>query len=247
MAEDTICNMLMNIFLFIVSEIKINNMKINKRSKLSEIDKLKISIATTKATEKPEIRKRFLDAMEKRKGKPSINKGTKRTKAAKLRISIKTRKAMKNIDSNTREKLRYWKDKISPNIGRKHTEEAKKKIRKARAKQKFPFNDTKIEVILQKALDKENIRYTKQKYSLPGTPDIFIEPNICIFADGDYWHNLPGRIKRDKYINKQLKEMNYIVLRFWEHEILSNVDECLKTIKTNTKYDLHNKKTNEDR
>ena len=113
----------------------------------------------------------------------------------------------------------------------KHTEKTKRKIRKARAKQKFPFNNTKIEVILQKALSEENIKYETQKYSLPGTPDIFIEPNICIFADGDYWHNIPGSQEKDKKINKQLEEMNYVVLRFWEHEILTDINVCVKTIK----------------
>lgn len=113
----------------------------------------------------------------------------------------------------------------------KQSEKSKKKIRKARAMQKFPFNDTKIEVILQKALQEEKIKYETQKYSLPGTPDIFIKPNVCIFADGDYWHNRPGEQKKDKRINKQLKDMDYIVLRFWEHEILTNINNCIKRIK----------------
>lgn len=112
----------------------------------------------------------------------------------------------------------------------KQTEKTKKKIRKARAKQKFPFNNTSIEVILQKGLDKHNIEYETQKYSLSGTPDIFIKPNICIFADGDYWHNLPERSKIDKKNNEKLRNMGYIVLRFWEHEILEQSDKCLSKI-----------------
>ena len=113
----------------------------------------------------------------------------------------------------------------------KHTEKTKRKIRKARAKQPNMFNNTKIEVALQKALTKEKIKYETQKHILPGTPDIFIEPNICIFADGDYWHNLLGAQEKDERINKQLKENGYIVLRFWEHEILTDIHKCIIKIK----------------
>jgi len=114
--------------------------------------------------------------------------------------------------------------------GYRHTEKTKIKIRKARAEQKFPFNDTKIEIILQNLLKTEKIRFKTQKYNLPGTPDIFIEPNICIFADGDYWHNTKEAKIKDIRINEQLKKMGYKVLRFWEHEILTNGEKCLEKI-----------------
>ncbi len=119
----------------------------------------------------------------------------------------------------------------------KHTEKSKLKIRKARAKQKFPFNNTKIEVILQKRLTRAKIKYTTQKYSLPGTPDIFIKPNICIFCDGDYWHNRPGTQEKDEIKNKELRKQNYIVLRFWEHEIHNNIEECINKIIKKMKYE----------
>lgn len=115
--------------------------------------------------------------------------------------------------------------------GYRHSKKTIDKIKKKRTKQKFPFNNTKIEVILQKELKKENIKFRTHRYDLPGTPDIFIEPNICIFADGDYWHSKKEQIEKDKINNKKLKEMNYVVLRFWEHEILLKTNKCVKKIR----------------
>ena len=59
-----------------------------------------------------------------------------------------------------------------------------------------------------------------------------MDPNICIFADGDYWHSdgFPETRKRDKIVNKELKKQGYKVLRFWEHEIKKNVDFCINKI-----------------
>ena len=110
------------------------------------------------------------------------------------------------------------------------TDNTKLKMRKARAKQKFPFSNTSIEIKLQNALNELKIIYQTQKYELIGIPDIFIEPNICIFADGDYWHNRPGAQERDECVNKKLKEQGYKVLRFWEHEIHTNIDICVNKI-----------------
>jgi len=49
---------------------------------------------------------------------------------------------------------------------------------------------------------------------------------LVIYADGDYWHNLPEYKIRDKKQNKILKEKGYKVLRFWEHEINKEPEKC---------------------
>jgi len=84
---------------------------------------------------------------------------------------------------------------------------------------KYPFSDTSIEKRLQEGLNKCGVLYEKQK-TIEGRPDIFINPNICIFADGDYWHNLTG------------SQDGYKVLRFWEREINSDLDKCINIIKS---------------
>ena len=107
---------------------------------------------------------------------------------------------------------------------------ASAKIKMARMKQIIPTRDTSIEVKMQNILKENNIEFEKHK-AIVGQPDIFIKPNICIFCDGDYWHNRPERKNRDKYVNRKLKEQGYNVLRFWEHTINTTIEICVTDIK----------------
>jgi len=109
------------------------------------------------------------------------------------------------------------------------TEATKVLIRAARARQVIPFKDTSIEVKMQNALIDLGIVFTKHKRIL-GQPDLFIDPNVCIFCDGDYWHNLPNMKVRGIFVTEGLEKDGYIVLRFWEHEINDELDICLKKI-----------------
>lgn len=80
--------------------------------------------------------------------------------------------------------------------------------------------NTDIEIILKKWLNDNNIKYTFQKNILNKTVvDFFIKPNICLYADGDYWHSLKQWKQRDKKINKLLKNNNYKVIRLKGSEI----------------------------
>jgi DNA mismatch endonuclease (patch repair protein) len=67
-------------------------------------------------------------------------------------------------------------DRLTPEQRRKNMQHIKSK-------------DTKIEVILRKALWKKGIRYRKNYKSLPGCPDIAITKfKIAIFCDGEFFH-----------------------------------------------------------
>jgi very-short-patch-repair endonuclease len=91
--------------------------------------------------------------------------------------------------------------------------------------------DTDIEILLENILKELNIKYEKQKIIDNKTiSDFFIFPNICIYADGDYWHNLELVKSRDISINKYLKENNYIVLRFFGKQIKENPEKIKKEI-----------------
>ena len=149
--------------------------------------------------------------------------------------------------------------------GTHHTEKIKRKIsatnkithlrpemrelsRKNRLHQVFPAKDTNIEKILQKGLRKKGIKFEKHKPIL-GQPDIFIKPNICIFADGDYWHANPKFYnpdspilssrglkpaykiwEKDERIRQKLIQKGYQILPFWEDEIKKNPEKCLQKI-----------------
>jgi len=133
--------------------------------------------------------------------------------------------------------------------GKKHSPESIAKMRIYRLTQVIPAKDTKLELKLQELLKANNIPFIKHKAIL-GQPDVFIDPNICVFADGDYWHGwlyLQGKdfsnqpkfnneyfekkIKRDQSITTRLEAKGYKVLRLWEHEIIKEPKKCLDRIR----------------
>lgn len=91
---------------------------------------------------------------------------------------------------------------------------------------------TSIENKISEELSKRGIKFVSQ-YPITNArtiPDFFIEPNICIYADGNYWHNLPRQKVVDSRQNIRLKELGYIVYRFWEKDINNNVKKCVDRI-----------------
>jgi hypothetical protein len=108
--------------------------------------------------------------------------------------------------------------------GRYPTWETRQKMIQARSRIVIPYKDTKIEVILQNALNTLGIEFRKHvpirlSDKTYHQVDIFIDPNICIEADGDYWHSRPKTKVRDEFINKELNSMHYLLYRFTESEI----------------------------
>ena len=119
--------------------------------------------------------------------------------------------------------------------------------------QHIKSNDTKIEVLLRKALWQKGYRYRKNYKELPGKPDIVLTKyKIAIFCDGEFflgkdWEVLKPRLEksnnsefwinkisrnleRDDEINKKLLFMGWTVIRFWGNEIKKNTDECVRVI-----------------
>lgn len=133
------------------------------------------------------------------------------------------------------------------NIGNaRKTSKARAQVRQQRLHQVFPAKDSKPEIIMQKALKLNGIEFEKHK-PIIGQPDIFIQPNNCIFVDGDYWHANPekynpndvitrGRMAieiwdKDNKINNELGKQNMRVYRFWESDIKKDVQSCVEKIK----------------
>ncbi len=111
--------------------------------------------------------------------------------------------------------------------------------------------DTSIEKILRKELYLAHYRYRKNVSDLPGHPDILLSKyRICIFCDGDffhgydlnkiesnlkenkeYWYNkIKKNQERDRKEEIKLVEMGYVVLRFWEHEIKTDIKSVMNEI-----------------
>ena len=114
----------------------------------------------------------------------------------------------------------------------KKRQEVNQKLKITRQFQIFPIKDTSIEIKLQQLLTFKGIIFEKHK-SIFGQPDIFIEPDICIFADGDYWHNLEKSKVRDKEVNNNLLQKGYRILRFSEYDIKNNIEKIEKVLNEN--------------
>jgi len=126
------------------------------------------------------------------------------------------------------------------------TQERSDLMRKIKAKNTAP------EIIFRKALWKEGIRYRIENKKITGNPDITIKKHkIAIFIDGEFWHGfnwqekktkiksnreywikkIERNIERDKKNNQLLINQNWVVLRFWEHEIKKELNKCIEIVK----------------
>ena len=194
--------------------------------------------------------KHSLEAKKKislaRKGKPSWNKGIPFSEETREKMSLaqKGKKLSEEHKRKISEKLkgRLFSEETRKRIslatqgkhygflGKKHSEEFKKN-RSIDMKKRRPFmvitkKNTSIELKLQNWLKEQNIPF-ETHYPILGQPDIFIKPNICIFADGCYWHKCPDcgfghKRERDKMVTGELQKQGYTVIRLWEHEINNN-------------------------
>jgi len=111
---------------------------------------------------------------------------------------------------------------------------------------------SKIERMLGKALWNANLRYRKQYSKLPGNPDFILPKHkIAIFCDSHFWHGydwkqrkhdhksnlqfwhnkIERNIERDKEVNDTLAAMGWIVIRFWEDEIIKDIEKCVERVK----------------
>ena len=127
------------------------------------------------------------------------------------------------------------------------------KEQRRRNMQHIRSKDTKIEVMLRKALWEKGYRYRKNYKDLPGKPDIVLTKyKIAIFCDGEFFHGKDWEVlkprleksnnsefwinkisrnrERDDEINKKLLFEGWTVIRFWGDDIKKNTDECVKVV-----------------
>lgn len=119
--------------------------------------------------------------------------------------------------------------------------------------QRIRSKDTRIEILLRKALWAKGYRYRKNCRKLPGSPDIVLTKyKIAIFCDGEFFHGKDWEVlkprlehsnnskfwiskisrnrERDDEVNKRLLFEGFTVIRFWGEEIKKHTDECVKVI-----------------
>ncbi len=109
----------------------------------------------------------------------------------------------------------------------------------------------KAEMLLAHSLWDKGIRYRKNYKKLPGSPDIAITKyKIAIFVDGEFWHGydwenkrkhlkrnrkywiskIEENMARDRRNDKMLQDYGWIVLHFWEKQVLKNTEYCVELI-----------------
>ena len=114
-------------------------------------------------------------------------------------------------------------------------------------------SDTKIEIMLRKALWDKGFRYRKNVKNLPGKPDIVITKyKIAVFCDGEFFHGqdwellheklktsnngefwikkISQNIEHDDEVDKKLTYMGYKVLRFWGKDIKHHIEDCVQAV-----------------
>ncbi len=116
---------------------------------------------------------------------------------------------------------------------------------------KIRGKNTKPELAFRKALYATGYRYRIDYKKLIGRPDIVLKKyKTVIFIDGEYWHGhnweerkkkiktnrefwipkLERNMQRDKEVNKELDRLGYKVFRFWEKEVKTELEICLKKV-----------------
>ncbi len=111
-------------------------------------------------------------------------------------------------------------------------------------KRKVPRAGTRAEVALRRGLWARSLRYRLNVARLPGKPDVvFRRARVAVFCDGDFWHGrdwiarrarlaaganaaywvakIEANIARDRRHEAALRGDGWLVLRFWETEILA--------------------------
>lgn len=124
-------------------------------------------------------------------------------------------------------------------------------MRKVRSRGSAP------EIFFRKALREKGLRYSLATAKLPGKPDLcFSADRLALFIDGDFWHGgqwskrahtalegqfqksasrnywlrkIRGNMARDCATTALLQSRGWTVLRFWESDIINDLDGCVKT------------------
>ena len=128
----------------------------------------------------------------------------------------------------------------------KHTPEQRR-----RNMQAVKNKNSKIEVMLRKALYHKGYRYRKNYSEVFGNPDIvFIKEKVAVFCDSEFWHGhdwenrkhdfkskqefwipkIERNMERDREVTAHLKEEGYVVLRYWGKHIKKELDTIVSEI-----------------
>lgn len=110
--------------------------------------------------------------------------------------------------------------------------------------------NTKAEMLVRRELHRRGVRFRLHAKDVVGRPDIVWRGRrLAVFIDGDFWHGNAWRLRglrsldemfptrrewwvakirrnevRDEEVNRILAEHGWTVLRFWESDVLTDVE-----------------------
>ncbi len=114
--------------------------------------------------------------------------------------------------------------------------------------------NSKAELLLRRTLFARGWRYRLHSKHLIGKPDlVFRKRRIVVFVDGDFWHGralveegieglkrglrtersdwwvakIQRTVERDRTVTRSLNNDGWTVIRFWESEIVENVESVV--------------------
>ena len=157
-----------------------------------------------------------------------LNTGRRHTKESKRNMSAGIKASYDDIalrEQRTLDNIRVWADM---------SDEDKKKrylpgLRAAQLNAQ-KINVSSIEIKIKDELEKLGISHIHQ---LPVKDGKFIldfylpEYKLVVECNGDYWHQLPERIKRDKDLEEYVLSTGREIVFIWEHEINANSEKAL--------------------
>ena len=116
---------------------------------------------------------------------------------------------------------------------------------------KIKSQNTIAEILLRKKLWSCGIRFRINNKLLIGRPDIAIKKyKLVVFVDGEFWHGynwdqkklrikankdywipkIERNMRRDENVNLHYLNNGWIILRFWEKEIKTDLNGCVTMI-----------------
>jgi len=124
----------------------------------------------------------------------------------------------------------------------------------SKIKSKNKSKNTRVELVLRNHVWKLGLRYRLHAPYLPGKPDlVFVSAKVVVFCDGDFWHGrnwkklkqelkarnnskywipkIAANIKRDLLQKRELENMGWRVVRFWETDILKDPTTAATKVK----------------
>jgi len=173
---------------------------------------------------------------EARKGKPLSSRNKEGIKKYYKSLSAEKRKAItfKAIEASRGVKK---PDGFGKKISKANSARFAKMTKSERASHMKPamiascknsYSVSSIELMIRDILDEVGIKYVTQELIGFWFVDIYIpHKKLIIECNGDYWHNLPERKKRDKRLKRYARENGYKTVFLWESSIRENPKRAL--------------------